>query len=149
MERAQISIEYSLILAFAFVVLVPGIYFFFSYSQHASSTQAETQFDRLGQEMLATAGQAADQGVGSWLTLDADIPAAVEGINVSGAGSELVISYGSAAGDTEAVFFSDDALCAPPGCGDGTVFSGAPHGGKTSFRFTSTAAGILVEERYG
>jgi len=150
--KAQISVEYVMIIAFTFAILVPGIYFFYSYSQSSSTGLSAAQYNKLGQEMLSTSFKALAQGGGSWLTLDAIIPDNVVAINVTGGGSEIVILYDTNAGPTEAVFFSDVNLSAksPDAQQDGSIFDSGPHSGKANIRFTAGNSSIVsIEEKYG
>ncbi len=139
--KGQISVEYVMIIAFTFAVLIPGIYFFYSYSQGSSSSLSSSQYNKLGQEMLSTSFKALAQGSGSWLTLDAIIPVNVEAINITGGGKELVVQYDTSVGATEAVFFSDVTLTTDPAGDqqDGSVFLNAVHSGRTTFRFTASS----------
>ncbi len=138
-----------MIIAFTFAVLIPGIYFFYSYSQGSSSSLSSSQYNKLGQEMLSTSFKALAQGSGSWLTLDAIIPSNVEAINVTGGGKELVVQYGTNAGATEAVFFSDVTLTTVSG-GDGSIFLNAAHSGRATFRFTASDSDtVTIQETAG
>jgi hypothetical protein len=149
-QLGQVSIEYILIVAFCFAILIPGIYFFYTYTQTSSAGVASAQYGKLGQEMLDTAVRTVAQGADSWLTLDANIPDGLKDIAVTDSGSELVISYQTPAGPSEAVFFSDVNLSArtTSPATDGSVFPGQPHSGRTSFRFTAGKSGIVAIEEH-
>ncbi len=143
--RGQISIEYILILGFLFAILIPGILFFYSYSRSSASGVESGQYAKLGQQMLSTALESASQGQGSWLTLDADIPKSVADITVVSGGAELVISYQTGDGSSEAVFFSDTTLSANNATTqqDGSVFLGSPRSGLNRFRFEAGPNGVV------
>jgi uncharacterized protein (UPF0333 family) len=162
-RRGQISFEYIMILAFVFAILIPGIYFFYTYSQSSTAGVASAQFNKMGQEMLTTAQKTIAQGTGSWLTLDVNIPENVVDINVSCTNlgpplsgcNELVIYYNTEAGMTTAVFFSDLQLSSTQSIPltSGSIFAVEPHGGRASFRFTaerdaSGANTIVITETY-
>ena len=144
----QVSAEYVLILSFIFVLLIPAILFFYHYSKGSVSTVTSAQFDKLGQEMLALALQSSAQGDSSWLSLDASIPQGLVDIRLGGSGQdELIFSYRTIAGVTEAVYFSDVKLCAnATSTGEcpknGTIFVVAPHDGRAGFRFTTVMDGV-------
>lgn len=154
-RRAQISIEYVLIVAFTFAVLIPGIYFFYTYSQGTTASLSSAQYTRLGQEMVSTAVKVRAQGEGAWITLDLLIPDGVEAINVSHYPSEtlseIVIRHRTAYGPSETVFFTEVPLSnSSLERNDGSVFLSGPHGGKATLRFTAIVDGaVAVEERYG
>lgn len=146
-RQGQISVEYVMILAFVFAVLVPGIFFLYAYNRSSGTSIAAAQFDKLGQEMMVTAFQAAAQGKGSWLTLDANIPDSVVDIIVNE--TEITITFWGAAGESQVVFFGNDnvqlsnTIAAPQA---GSVFRYAPHSGKASFRFTNQGGYIAITE---
>ncbi len=149
MARGQVSVEYLIIIAFTFAILVPALYFLSTFSQNSSGAIAAAQNARLGNEMMATAVKVVAQGSGSWQTLETTIPAGVKDINVSTDGRELVIYFESPYGETCAVFFSDLILNASlsPGLG-GSIFRTAPHAGFTKIRFTAQEDGqVAIEER--
>ncbi len=141
-KRAQISLEYIMVIAFTFAIIIPGIYFFYTYSQSSAASLSAAQYDKLGQEMITSAVQTLAQGKGSYLTLDLLIPGNVENITVSENGNELIITYMTPYGPTEAVFFSDEAPL--KGLGnpdDNAIFVSDPHGGRITFRFVAGELG--------
>ena len=152
-QRGQVSIEYILIVAFTFAILIPGVYFFYTYSQNSAASLASAQYAKLGQEMLDMAVKTTAQGQGSWLTLDANIPDALQDITVlNSGGSELIIRYQTNVGASDAVFFSDTTLSAKTlsPIANGTIFLNQPHSGKASFRFTAGPSGVVaISETYG
>jgi len=148
--RGQASLEYVLIVAFTFAVLIPGIYFLYTYTLSSSSEIGSAQYTKLGQEMLAMAAQTRAQGKGSWLTLEASVPDTVIDINVSASGEELVIRFRTTEGESSVVFFSDVNLSAqnPTTQTVGSVFLLQPHSGRASFRFTAGSSGLVsIQER--
>jgi len=150
--RAQVSVEYIILLGIVFLLLVPGVYFFYRYSFSSGSDVIGVQANRLGQEMINMAIKVRGQGVGSWLQLDENIPEAVEDINVSDSGSELVITYQTHEGESQAVFFPDQTFSLSNVAGfeqDGSVFALSPHAGKASFRFTAQEGYVAVTEVTG
>jgi len=144
-RHGQVSIEYLMILAFIFATIIPGIYFLYSYSVSSADTISAAQFERIGSDILSTALQTAALGRGSWLQLDANIPEAVEDINISDSGSELVITYQTQAGTSQAVFFSDVPLSTGAGA-DGSIFAGKPHSGINSFRFVKGNTVVQIDD---
>ena len=144
-QRGQVSIEYILIVAFTFAILIPGVYFFYTYSQNSAASLASAQFDKLGQEMLSTAVQMLAQGQGSWVIFDANIPSEVDDISIASSGSELVIRYHTSFGSSDAVFFSDVKLSANSAQTqqDASIFNGGAHGGLSRFKFEAGPNGIV------
>lgn len=150
MRRAQVSVEYLLILAFTFAILIPGIYFFSGFSQQSSTAIAQAQYQRIGQEMLATAEQALAQGESAWLTIEASIPDDVLAINISSSGGEIVIVHDAQFGESRIIIFSDITLSnSTSGQQDGDIFLAEPHPGRANFRFTALDGGVVaIQERY-
>jgi len=138
-----------LIVAFAFAVLVPIVYFVYQYAVSGTSEVSGAQYEKLGLDLLAAAEQARGQGVGSWRTLDANLPDGVADITVAGGGSELVVAYETSHGVTDVVLFSDVNLSARSATSqaDGTVFgANGPHSGRASFRVTAGDGTVSIAE---
>jgi len=136
---AQISVEYLLITAFAFAILIPGIYFFYNYSKGGTSDIVSTQFDRIGEEMLGKALKISSQGRGSWDTLDLTVPDKIINMTINDSERELTISYWTDDGISEAVFFLPIPLTAD----GGTPYKNGPHPGKTYFKFIKESGGVV------
>jgi hypothetical protein len=160
-SRGQVSVEYILILSFVLAIIIHGVIFFYQYSQTSVSNVASVQYERFGQEMLMTALSSAAQGDGSWLTLDGNIPSGLQDINVTGSDDdELVFTFRTSTGLTQAIYFSEVRLCANTSiiseCPlQGSVFSAGPHSGRVSFRFiaginsTTGQNYVAIKEQYG
>lgn len=150
-RAGQLSIEYVFVVAFTFAIILPGIYFFYTYSQSSAAGLAAAQYDKLGQEILATAIETVAQGKGSWITLDVLVPRTVRNLSVSEDGSELIISYDTPYGPTEAVFFSDEMNLSGLGNpGTRTIYVGNAHGGRLSLRFIAGSANTVgIQEIIG
>lgn len=152
-RRGQVSLELILVVAFTFAILIPGIYFFTSYSERSTQTLASTQFDRLGREMLSTAVKVSAQGEGTSIVLDVNIPESIEELRIAGdggaaRGDEIVITYYSGVGPSDAVFFAPGiTLSMLPD--KGSIFAGSPHGGRTRLRFTVENGLVYISEEAG
>lgn len=142
LRRAQISLEYLLITAFAFAILIPGIYFFYSYTKGGTSDISATQFDRIGEEIMSMALKTASQGKGSWFTLELTVPDSIINMSLNFSEREFTIRYWSNEGETESVFFPGVQLNTT----DATPYKFAPHPGKTYFKFTKMNKGIVFME---
>ncbi len=149
-RAAQMSLEHVMLVAFAIAVLLPGIYFFYTYTQAGQATLSGAQYAKIGEEVIDRSREVLAQGAGTWLKLDVMLPENIRGFNISDSGSEIVFSYDTASGRTEAVFFIDDVALANGTGKDGTVFLREPHSGQASFRFTASQTGyVLIQEHYG
>jgi len=148
-RKGQVSLEQLLLVGFAIAILLPGIYFFYTYEQANKASLSNAQYAKLGQEFIHQGRVALAQGADSWLKLDVMLPENIRGLNVSGDGSELLFTYETPVGLTSAVFFVDDLHLANATGRDGTLFSRSPHGGRATFRFTANASGmVMIGERY-
>ena len=109
--RGQLSFEYILIIGMALLIIVPSIMFFLRYSQGSKDAVTHNRVQEIGLAMTKSAAEAYALGKSSWLTLEVNMPAEVEGVYASkafGAGfaeTELVINYRTQQGVTTAVFY--------------------------------------------
>ena len=146
--KGQISFEHIMLVAFAVAVLVPGVYFFYVYSQGTQAMLSGAQYAKLGEEMISTAQEARAQGSGTWLQLDANLPEKTLGMNVSDSGRELVFTYQTSFGKSKAVFFSDTVKLANASGNDGSLYAIEPHVGRITFRFSVNDTGaVWIEEK--
>ena len=148
MTRAQISLEYLLLIGFAIAVLLPGIYFLYTHNLGSSADITGAQYTLLGEELLSAAKKTVAQGVDSYTTVNARLPDNLLNINISTDGKELVMIYQTPYGPSKSVFFSDAVILANgTGGRDGTIFVIEPHGGKTAIRLSVNSTGhVLITE---
>ncbi len=110
-RKGQAALEYLLIVAFAFAVILPGVFFFYNYTQNTQSQAKAAQVQAIGQDILFKAKKSYGLGKNTWLTVEVKIPESVKDIRIEPTGSEkareLVIDYQTGRGVSEAVFFSD------------------------------------------
>jgi hypothetical protein len=138
--RGQISVEYLIIIGIALGILIPGILFFYTYSQSSEGSTTNAHLNDVGLKMVATAKGTYAQGIGAWQTLEVTLPPEVTRVYVSG--TELVFVYDTPSGLSEAVFFSTINMTSPTTDGNIT----AVHPGVTRFRFTSEGPRVLINE---
>jgi hypothetical protein len=142
--KAQVSVEYLLLIGFAMAVLVPGVFFMYSYTQSNSGEFSSTQYTLLGEQMLSTANKAKAQGTGTWLITTAQLPQSIVDIEIAGSGREIVITYQTGMGESKVVFFTDTVNLKNQGGGDGSIFQSGAHGGTTKFRFAVDNSGVIT-----
>ncbi len=145
----QLSLEYILILAFTIGVLIPGIYFFYLYSQSTASGLSTTHYATIGKTFSSAAMQVAAQGSGSWKVLSVNLPDNVQNVTVAGDGGELVFTYLTKAGLNKAVFFTDVKLSAGlpnTSRANGGIFKDGAHAGRASFRLTASNGFVSLQE---
>jgi hypothetical protein len=138
--RAQISVEYLIIIAVALGILIPGILFFYSYTKSGEATATNTQINDIGLRMISTVKSTYALGNGAWQTIEVTIPDTVTRIYVNQ--TELVFIYDTPSGSSEAVFFSNINMTGAMSDGNITL----AHPGVTQFRFTSQGRIILINE---
>ena len=143
--RAQVSLEYLIIVMFTFVILLPTVYFLSHLSQSAGASVTAAQYYRIGNTVLTSALEVRAQGAGSWRTVELSFPESVVDVTIGLAGDELIIEYDSIYGLSRALFFSDIPLSADPAPlpFDGTIFQNAPHAGLTTLRLVALDGGVV------
>jgi hypothetical protein len=151
--RAQISLEYLVIIGVALGLLLPGVYFFFFYSKSSIEGTTSTRLNDIGLKMLSTAKGSYALGAGARQTIDLVMPDAVTGITISrtggapGAVSELVFTYDTPYGPSEAVFFSDVKILNELDSTDGNLST--PHSGLTRYQFVSNGQNVSITDVTG
>lgn len=108
-RKAQISVEYLLIMTMALAIIVPGSLLFYRYSEDSNEKLVAGQINQIGKKIVNNAEEMNTIGKNSWITLDISFPKSTRNVYVSG-NSALVIVYQTSIGLTEAVFFSDVSL---------------------------------------
>jgi len=149
-RKAQVAFENVLIVAFSVAVFIPIVFFIYQYATSGTSGVSSAQYEKLGLELLATAEHVRGQGRGSWRTIDANLPAGLTSVNVSGE-YELVITYETGHGGTSVVFFSDVMLSNDTRARtNGSIFGTyGPHSGRASFRVTAGNGFVSIAEVTG
>ncbi|MGV8171379.1 MAG: hypothetical protein ACP5OA_01665 [Candidatus Woesearchaeota archaeon] len=132
-SKAQISVEYLIVIGISLAILVPGGYFFYSYSKNSNEDAIRSQMTQLGYSLITTAESIYGLAEGSMITLDLNYPKNIREIYVLD-GKELIIRYELSSGMNEAVFFSktnlsgeyiypDRVVCNPLPCANTTFTS--------------------------
>ena len=103
--KAQSSLEYMLIVALTFAIIIPATYIFYSYSKDSSQQITDAQITKLGTNIVDTAEKIFYSGLGSKTIVDMNIPDGVTAAVLID-GKELVFNLTSEAGTSEIVFFS-------------------------------------------
>lgn len=105
MRSAQSSFEYMMVIAIAFVIIVPTAYLFFNYSKESSEEISDAQITIVGRSIVDAAETIYYSGQGSKTVLDLTVPDnAVSAVIIDG--RELVFNMSSKLGISEIVFFS-------------------------------------------
>ena len=107
--RAQASVEYIFIVAFALMIIVPGAFVFSQYSSDSQAALRNSQIYKIGSDLITSSELMYSVGENSWQTIDLSIHSDINTITIFSAPSgvsELVITYQDVA-DSDAVFFTE------------------------------------------
>jgi hypothetical protein len=120
--KAQSSLEYMLIVALTFTIIIPATYLFYNYSKDSSQEITDAQITKLGRNLVDSAEKIYYSGLGSKTTIDFNIPDGVTSAVIID-GKELVFNITSTIGTTEIVFFSAVNVSTSPQYCTGNVCS--------------------------
>jgi len=145
-KKSQSGFEYILVVGIAMLLIVPGAILFYHYSSQSGDEMIRSQIDSIGHDIIDSAEKIYYIGANSWETINENFPENVRRvyINNNPGDFELVIEYDSHVGVSEAVFFSDVNITAPPGYG-GSI-SDEVHAGLNVIKVTSLGDHVLINE---
>jgi len=103
--KAQSSLEYLLVVALTFAIIVPTTYLFYNYSKESSQQITDSQITKLGRGIVDSAETMFYSGKGSKTTLDVNVPDNIASAVIID-GRELVFNVTTSSGSSEIVFFS-------------------------------------------
>lgn len=103
--------EYLLIVALTFAVIVPTTYLFFNFSRESNQEISDSQITRLGKSIIDSAESIYYSGQGSKTVLELNIPENIHSVQIID-GRELIFNLSTSQGTTEIVFFSKANLTA-------------------------------------
>lgn len=102
---AQVSLEYILIVALTFAIIIPTTYLFYSYSKESAEEIADAQLTKLGRSIIDSSEAIFYSGVGAKTILSLNVPENVISASIID-GRELVFNITTGVGISEIVFFS-------------------------------------------
>lgn len=111
----QSSLEYLLVVAITFIVILPATYLFYSYSKESGYEITDAQITRLGKTIVDTAESIFYSGQGSKTVLEVNVPDNIDTAQIID-GRELVFNVTTSFGVSEIVFFSSVSLTASGNC---------------------------------
>lgn len=103
--KSQSSLEYLLVVALTFAIIVPTTYLFYNYSKESSQEISDAQITKLGRSILDAAEVIFYSGQGSKTILDLNIPGTISSVQIVD-GRELIFNMTTSFGISELVFFS-------------------------------------------
>lgn len=105
LAKGQSSLEYLLIVALTFAIIVPTTYLFYNYSKESSQEITDAQITNVGKGIVDAAESIFYSGQGSKATLELNIPSNIDSALIID-GRELVFNITTNFGVSEVVFFS-------------------------------------------
>ena len=156
-SKAQISVEYLIIIGISLAILIPGGYFFYNYSKSSNEGTIRSQVANIGSTMITTAESIYGLADGSMVTVDFKYPKNIREVYFLD-GRELIIKYELSSGMNEAVFFSkinltgnyvypSRAACAAIPCSDSTITNNLDTAqGSHRLKFESRTNYILITQ---
>ena len=104
-RASQSSLEYLLVVALTFAIIVPTTYLFYNYSKESSQEITDAQITKLGRSIVDAAETIFYSGQGSKTTLELNVPNNIDSAVIID-GKELVFNVTNNLGTSEIVFFS-------------------------------------------
>ena len=103
--KGQSSLEYLMIVALTFAIIVPTTYLFYNYSKESSQEITDAQIIQFGRTLVDTAESIFYSGQGSKTVLDMNVPEKIVSAVIID-GKEFVLNMSTPFGISEVVFFS-------------------------------------------
>ena len=103
--KSQSSLEYLLVVALTFAIIVPTTYLFYNYSKESNQEISDSQITKLGRSIVDSAESIYYSGQGSKTLLELNVPDNVKTVQIIDK-RELVFNISTNFGTSEIVFFS-------------------------------------------
>jgi len=142
MATGQVSVEHLVLVGLALGLLVPAIYFFFSYNQGSQLAMTAERINVIGNEMVSTVKETFALGSNARESLVVNMPKEVSRVYVLEK-RELVFVYETQHGPVEAIFHSPINMTTT--IDDGNISH--MHAGLTRYQFRSTGSNVSITER--
>jgi len=120
-KKSQSMLEYMLIIALSFLIIVPTVYFFFVYAQESSSELSDVRVNALARTMLDNVKTIYYYGANSKVVIKVDMPEDVSSLYIV-KNRELVFNMSYIQGTNQLVFFSDINITSDSCSGDICTF---------------------------
>ena len=102
---AQSSLEYLLIVALTFAIIVPTTYLFYNYSRESTQEISDAQITKIGRSIIDLSETIFYSGQGSKTVIELNVPESIASAEIID-NRELVFNITSGSGVSEIVFFS-------------------------------------------
>ncbi len=147
MKKAQISLEYLVILGLTVTIILGAVYLFVDHVRDTSSEAISSRINTLGIGIVQQAESIYAIGNGSWIDMDVQFPDQIINAYTAGSGevSELVFVVQGPGGVSESVFFADINLTGGgTSLGAGKISLGRVDPGKSTIRIESRGDYVLL-----
>ena len=104
--KAQSSLEYLLVIALTFIIIIPTAYLFYSYSKESTGQIKDSQITKIGTTIVDGAKFIFYSGDGSKTELELNVPDNVNSVSIFDE-RELVFNIRTDFGSSDIVFFSN------------------------------------------
>ena len=118
--KSQAALEYLMIIALTFAIIIPTVYLFFNYSRESNVEITDSQLNSIGRNIINTAESIYYSGEHSKTILEFNMPDNIDDIQII-SGRELVFDVVTEFGNTDIVFFSDVNITSASGSCIGEV----------------------------
>ena len=105
LDKGQASLEYLLIVALTFAIIIPTTFLFYFYSKESSQEITDAQVTKVGRSIVDTAETIFYTGQGSKTILESNVPDNIQSAIIID-GKELVFNLTTNYGVSEIIFFS-------------------------------------------
>jgi len=112
-NKAQSSLEYLLVVALTFAIIVPTAYLLYSYSKESTQEIKDSQITQIGKTIIDTAEVIFYSGEGSKAEIEVDIPDNINKAEIID-GREIVFNARTDFGNSDIVFFSSPSVKITP-----------------------------------
>ncbi len=141
--KSQASLEYLLIAALTFAIIVPTTYLFYNYSKESRQDIIDSQITDIGRKIVDTAESIFYSGEGSKTVLDINVPNNIASAVIID-GTELVFNMTTIFGVSEIVFFSDVNLTTIGNCNANVCnIPKLPSSGRKKVKIEAISAGSV------
>lgn len=119
--KAQSALEYLMIVAIVFMIIIPTVYLFYSYSKESTEQITYPQINEIGINIMNNAESVYYSGEHSKIVIDVSMPDRITDVYIL-YNRELVFNISTELGTNEMVFFSNVDIisnpdsCTPSGC---------------------------------
>lgn len=104
-RAAQASMEYLLVVALTFAIMVPTTYLFYNYSKESGQEITDAQATKIGRNIVDTSETIFYSGRGSKTVIELNVPDNIVAAQIID-GREFVLNISTTFGVSELVFFS-------------------------------------------